>query len=185
MLPSIILTNTLTAFLNPRDKHYPLTISYESGGIDLYDASQGFIYVWKAWTDGSHIYCSNENKQYTLLSDSNITQIDITFDQNMYPCVAYVADGVSKLYWFDTQVNKHITTEYPTINYPRVSLDDKRKFNIGNSDIILAYQREDKLCCRIQRERYGIEHILATDSKKRILWHIGMGKSLRFLFYWR
>ena len=103
----------------------------------------------------------------------------------MRPCIAYVANGISKLYWYDSSLAMQVIDSYPLIRNPRVSLDDKRRFNVANSDIVFAYQREDKLCYRVQRERFGVEHILATDTKKRLLWRIGMGRNNRFLFYWR
>lgn len=185
----LLITNTVTTpFLYPRSKSYPLIESWENGGVALSDPSEELTkYVWQAWTDGTTITVKRDDLDtyHVLITDSNITELDLTFDQNMRPCIAYVANGISKLYWYDTQQAKQVIDAYPLITNPRVSLDDKRRFNVANSDIIFAYQKGDTLCYRVQRERFTIEHVLATNTKKRILWRIGMGRKNRFLFHWR
>lgn len=188
--PLIISDRLATSFSYPRSKNYKLDESWELGGIALSDPSQELTdYIWYGWTDGTNIYCKREDlpQGHLLLSDTHISEIDLTFDQNMHPCVAFVADGVSKLYWYDAQQAKQVTTAFDGISTPRVSLDDKRRFNVANSDIIFGYQKGNQLCYRVQRERYGKEYTIATDTtgKKKGLWRIGMGKNNRFLFYWR
>lgn len=189
-LPEPLVTeNTVTTpFIYPRSKSYPLTESWDNGGVALNDPSQDLTkYVWQAWTDGTTITVKRDDLDtyHVLLMDTNITEVDLTFDQNMRPCIAYVANGISKLYWYDTFQAKQVIDEYPAIRNPRVSLDDKRRFNVSQSDIIFAYQKGDTLCYRVQRERFTVERVLATNTKKRILWRIGMGRNNRFLFYWR
>ena len=186
--PLLIDEGVTTPFLYPRSKSYPLTESWENGGAALNDPSEELTkYVWQAFTDGTTITVKRNDlaTSHVILMDSNITEIDLTFDQNMRPCISYVANGISKLYWYDTQQAKQVIDGYPSIRNPRVSLDDKRRFNVANSDIIFAYQKGDTLCYRVQRERFTIEHVLATNPKKRLLWRIGMGRNNRFLFYWR
>ena len=189
-LPNILHKKELTEFLYPRDKNYPLTESWEVGGEYLNNVGEGLLkYTWFAWTDNENIYIKREDLDNVIkvLSDIDITEIDVTFDQNMNICVAYVSNNISKLYWYDAQQSKQVTTIYPVnIKRPRVSLDDKRAFNISSSDIIFGYQRDEHLCYRLQRDRYSKEYIIATDLKvKRILWRIGMGRDNRFLFFWR
>lgn len=186
--PLLIDGGVTTPFIHPRSKSYPLTESWDNGGVALSDPSEDLTkYVWQAWTDGTTITVkrSDLDTHHVLLMDTNITEVDLTFDQNMRPCIAYVANGISKLYWYDTQQAKQVIDEYPLTTNPRVSLDDKRRFNVANSDIIFAYQKGDQLCYRVQRERFTVERVLATNSKRRILWRIGMGRKNRFLFYWR
>lgn len=189
-LPESLLIDggVTTPFNYPRSKSYPLTESWDNGGVALSDPSQDLTkHVWQAWTDGKTITVkrSDLDTYHVVLMDSNITEIDLTFDQNMRPCIAYVANGIGKLYWYDSQQAMQVITEYPLITNPRVSLDDKRRFNVANSDIIFAYQKCDQLCYRVQRERFSLERVLATNNKRRILWRIGMGRNNRFLFYWR
>ncbi len=186
--PLLIDGGVTTPFLYPRSKSYLPTESWENGGVALSDPSEDLTkYVWQAWTDGTTITVKRDDLDtyHVVLMDTNITEIDLTFDQNMRPCIAYVANGISKLYWYDAQQAKQVIDEYPLITNPRVSLDDKRRFNVANSDIIFAYQKGDTLCYRVQRERFSLERVLATNPKKRLLWRIGMGRNNRFLFYWR
>ena len=186
--PLLIGGGVTTPFNHPRSKSYPLTESWDNGGVALSDPSEDLTkYVWQAWTDGTTITVKRADLDtyHVVLMDSNITEIDLTFDQNMRPCIAYVANGISKLYWYDSQQAKQVITEYADISSPRVSLDDKRRFNVANSDIIFAYQKDDTLCYRLQRQRFSVEYVLATNPKKRLLWRIGMGRKNRFLFYWR
>ena len=186
--PLLIDGGVITPFLHPRSKSYPLTESWENGGVALNDSSEDLTkYVWQAWTDGTTITVKRDDlaTETVLITDSNITEIDLTFDQNMRPCIAYVANGISKLYWYDSLRAMQVIDSFLGVTSPRVSLDDKRRFNVSNSDIIFAYQKGNDLCYRVQRERFGVEHVLATDTNKRILWRIGMGRKNRFLFYWR
>ena len=122
-----------------------------------------------------------------ILKAPKITEIDLTFDQNMRPCVAFVSDSIPKLYWYDTKIGDFNITTFSGILSPRVSLDDKRDFNISNSDIIFAYIKNNGLYYRQQRERFTVEHLLKSyqNNHSKLLWRIGMGINNRFLFYVR
>ena len=175
------------SLLAPRSKTYTLTESWESGGVGLSDTSQGLVsHTWRAWTDSKAIYIQRsdlpKDTVKTLLAAPNITELDLTFDQNMRPVLTYVSGGIAKLYWYDTVSQSQTITDFPNVQNPRVSLDDKRAFNTANSDVIFAYINNDQLCCRYQRERYGIEHVLHQLPPKTQLVKIGMGTANRFLF---
>lgn len=175
------------SLLAPRSKNYAVTESWESGGVGLSDTSQGLVsHTWRAWTDGKAIYIQRsdlpKDTAKTLLSAPNITELDLTFDQNMRPVLTYVSGGIAKLYWYDTVSQSQTITDFPNVQNPRVSLDDKRAFNTANSDVIFAYINNDQLCCRYQRERYGTEHVLHQLPPKTQLVKIGMGTANRFLF---
>lgn len=173
--------------LSPRSRTYALTESWEQGGVGLSDTSQGLMsHTWRAWTDSKAIYIqrsdlSNDTAK-TLLATPNITEIDLTFDQNMRPVLTYVSNDIAKLYWYDTVSQSQVITDFPNVQNPRVSLDDKRSFNTANSDVIFAYINNDQLCCRYQRERYGVEHVLHQLPPNAKLGKIGMGTTNRFLF---
>lgn len=175
------------SLLSPRSRAYPLTESWESGGVGLSDTSQGLSsHTWRTWTDSKDIYIQRsdlpKDTAKTLLAALNITELDLTFDQNMRPVLTYVSGGIAKLYWYDTVSQSQTITDFPNVQNPRVSLDDKRAFNTANSDVIFAYINNDQLCCRYQRERYGIEHVLHQLPPKTQLVKIGMGTANRFLF---
>ena len=173
--------------LSPRSRTYALTESWESGGVGLSDTSQGLVsHIWRAWTDSKAVYIQRsdlpKDTAKTLLSATNITEVDLTFDQNMLPVLAYVSGGIAKLYWYDTVSQSQTITDFPNVQNPRVSLDDKRAFNTANSDVIFAYINNDQLCCRYQRERYDTEHVLHQLPPNAKLGKIGMGTTNRFLF---
>lgn len=191
MLPDNTLTELDRAsFLPPRNKSQTATKCWELGGISLSDTSEPMQYYWYGYIQGNTIYLQRMDAEpiSVLAFTGSVTEMSFTFDQNMRPTIAYVEDGIAKLYWYDSSQSQNVITEYVDITNPRLSLDDKRKFNIGNSDIIFAYVTDhNRLCYRLQRERYGTEHILLTDTTKSDkdpleLFNIGMSTANRFLF---
>ena len=188
--PLLITNRVTTQFLYPRSKSYPLTESWENGGVALNDPTEELTkYVWKAWTDGTSIMVKRDDLDtyHVILTDINITEVDLTFNQNMRPYITYVANDISKLYWYDALQSKQVIDEYPLITNPRVSLDDKRRFNVANSDIIFAYiSKDNKVKYRLQRERFSIEHDSEFDRGDfdggLVLNGIGMGVDNRFVF---
>lgn len=160
---------------------------YEDGGIAINNPSQGLQYqVWQAWIDGGNqIWIGAANTQpIMLIADTDITEVSLTWDQNMNPCVAYVAAGMAKLHWYDSDSNQMVTTEFPGAKTPRVSLDDKREISIrgGISDIIFAYLIDGNLCHRRQRDRFSNEILLAENIPAKGLYKIGMNESRYFQF---
>lgn len=177
-------------FLPPRDKVTSAIESWALGGIALSDTSEGITYQWRGYIDGKAIRLQRDGSEaITILSfTGSVTELSIAFDQNMRPIIAYVEDGIAKLYWYDASASQNITTDFVGATNPRLALDDIRQFNIGNSDVIFAYIADsNRLCYRLQRERYGIEHTLRTDDSKTLiaplkLFEIGMSTDNRFLF---
>lgn len=191
MLPDNTLTELDSAsFLPPRNKSQTATKCWELGGIALSDTSEPMQYYWYGYVKGKGIYLQRSGAEpvAVLAFAGDVTEMSFSFDQNMRPTIAYVENGVAKLYWYDSSVAKNVLTLYPNITNPRLSLDDKRKFNIGNSDIIFAYVTDhNRLCYRLQRERYSAEHVLLTDTTKSNdeplkLNVISMSTANRFLF---
>ncbi|WP_186473971.1 hypothetical protein [Psychrobacter sp. KCTC 72983] len=191
MLPENTLTELDSAsFLPPRNKSQTATKCWELGGIALSDTSEPMRYYWYGYIQGNTIYLQRMDAEpiSVLAFTGSVTEMSFTFDQNMRPTIAYVEDGIAKLYWYDSSQSQNVITEYVDITNPRLSLDDKRKFNIGNSDIIFAYVTDhNRLCYRLQRERYSAEHVLLTDTTKSNdepleLFNIGMSTANRFLF---
>ncbi|MGH8053582.1 MAG: phage tail protein [Stenotrophomonas sp.] len=67
--------------------------------------------------------------------------------------------GTAHLRWYDPTVPGMVTTALAAGTlYPQLTLDDARQFNIGASDVVLSYVRDNILRYRIQRERFGTEH---------------------------
>ena len=100
---------------------------------------------------------------------------------------AFVQNGIARFRWWDSLTSSYQITDLPAgSTSPRASLDDKREFALGSSDIILAYIRDGNLYFRQQRDRYLIEYILYPDLNLAIIdpriQDVGMGINLRFQF---
>lgn len=176
-------------FFGARSGATSKTVDYEDGGIALNDPSQGLLVQrWRA-----RIFDSGKAESRVVLDSSAVpafdwltvpfmTEISFSFDANMRPVVAYVANGQAYLNWYDSVPNEYVTTALDVdVITPRVSLDDKRDVASNGyqlSDVILAYIRGGNLYYRQQRDRYTIERLLATDVNPLI--RIGFNRGLRF-----
>ena len=199
MLPGQVLssTNRPAPFAAPRDiavlcqdrpncgdpsVHDPLD-NYELGGVALNDSSQGMLVkIWRGQLVGDSIVLSADDvAPAAIVTEPGIEEFQFTFDQNMRPAVCYVADGVSKFYWFDALTQSAVTTVYgATYSHLRCAQDDKRFLQGGSSDIILAYVRSENLYFRAQRDRFLVEYLLAEGIEQLV--QVGMNTELRFQF---
>lgn len=191
MLPNGVISESDNSdFLPPRNKITGKLECWELGGVAISNTSQPFQYFWYGFVKGNAIYIQREGHEpiAVLAFFGKVTEMSFTFDQNMRTTIAYVEDNIAKFYWYDSLTSQNVITEYPNIKNPKLSLDDKRNFNVANSDIIFAYISDNnKLCYRLQRERYGAEHVLLVDDTKTELkplelFDIGMSTENRFLF---
>ncbi|WP_043767478.1 hypothetical protein [Algiphilus aromaticivorans] len=180
-----------SAFLGARaNANIGPLLDFEDGGVALQDPSEGLQFqVWKCYrverNDGADhdIVAEDEAGNTTVLyTGADITELSLSFDQNMNTVLAFVEDGQAKLRWFDTQASAMVVTELDAdVRTPRVSLDDKHPLGLPDSDVILAYRRSDDLYFRAQSDRYGVEYLLQeggiTDLEK-----VGMNIGNRFQF---
>lgn len=181
-------------FLSPDNLPTDGTIAYELGGIGLDDPFAGLQYqVWTAQIlnprkSNSFVVISAPNTpQQTLFSFSGISQISLAFDQNMTPAIAFTAQGIAYLWWYDATVPGYVFFQLPNNSHsPNVTLDDKRQLSLDNSfsDIILAYLRDQVLYFRQLRDRFTVEYTLLTNITyhNAQLYKIGMCSTDRLLF---
>ena len=166
MLPNSALSSQqiLGEYLIPDNKKYYPLHDYELGGVGLNDPTQGLQYqVWECFLDGNTVKVTAPNTSpTTVLTDTGITSLTFTFDQNMRPFVSYIASGVAKYWWYDTQTSQQTTTILTGATSISATLDDKRKNQSGTSDIILAYVKNNNLYFLAQRDRYLVERLLKT-----------------------
>lgn len=190
MLPNNAVTATpqVAPFLYPDSRRVSPLEDWEDGGVGIQDPSQGLSgYCWRAFTDPSGIWLQRDGlpAQLWVASPGTVKELAFAFDQNMRPVVAYtLTDATVRLLWFDTLAAAYATTNYGTaIRTPRLCLDDKRSTQSLTSDVIFAYIKGTDLCYRMQRDRYGVERVLAagltTEHKLR---NIGMTTNLRLRF---
>lgn len=153
-------------------------VSRQMGGVALNDPTQG---LWiKPWTcdtvssedplepDLIRVFADDVPPE-TVLTDFAVTQVSLAFDQNMRPTIAFVANGVPKLYWYDSALEQPVVTTLASgVISPRVTLDDHRRLQDSASDIILTYIRDGNLYFCMQRDRYTIEYLLKADINLEI-----------------
>lgn len=160
-------------------------VDYEDGGVGIQDPSRGMLYqVWTARVvgDGSSIVLSAPNTpEFVLVEGVGITHVSLAFDSNMQPIVAFVESGLPRLYWYDSQSGQVEITDFPGIEHPRLSLDDKRRTQIAVRDVIFAYMRSGGLYYRQQRDRFLVERLLKSGVPG-VLKKIGMTDALRLQF---
>lgn len=162
---------------------------YELGGVALNDPSQGLeAQAWTCWAvqslAGFEIRVSwlDGSNESTLLTVPDVEALSFAFDRNMNPAVAWMEDGVCKLWWFDSTISGYTITTFAGATQPRLGLDDKREGASARSDVILGYVRGSSLYYRQQRDRYTVERLLVADVGARQLRNIGMNSRLRFQF---
>lgn len=177
-----------SVFLAPRDRHYPMTVAWSKGSQAINDVSTDLnTHDWTGYIKDGAVYVRRADleEEHKLFDwDKEITQLDFCFDQNMRPTVVFVSEMKSYMYAF--AMNDFSVIELDaTIKSPRIALDNYLLSDIPQSDIILGYTYDGKLCYRVQRERYLKEYHVATDAKKSLLWRIGLMKDGRFGFQWR
>lgn len=174
--------------LSPEDRLQ----DWEMGGVALNDPSQGLeVQLWKFTlevaedTGDSFVYVEAPSVAKVLmfsLPAGYISEIAGAFDQNMNPMVAYQTSGSAKIWWWDPTVTGMVHTTLPAgcIDL-RCSLDDKRRFNVAASDVILSYVRGGSLYCRLQRERYLTEHLLQDNISRLVC----SAMNVSWCFQWR
>lgn len=157
-------------------------IDYESGPIAIQDPSKGNEYqVWRSRMENNFVYLSAPNTpEFIVLDLPKVTEISFTFDQNANLCYVYVQDDLAYMYWYDTSIGDY-RTDYlgDGVITPRVSLDDKRSTQTSISDVLLFYQKGSNLYMKQQRDRYLIEHLVATGCTDGVV-KCGMMRNWRF-----
>lgn len=160
-------------------------IDHEDGGVGLQDPSGGLFYqVWTArvLSDGSGVSLGAPNTpEFVFIQGVDITHVSLAFDSNMQPVIAFVESGVSKLYWYDAQSGQDEVTDFPGVDSPRLTLDDKRESQSIARDVIFSYVRSGNLYYRQQRDRYGVERLL-MEGVPGVFRKIGMSDRLRLQF---
>lgn len=158
---------------------------YESGGVGLDDGSEGLLVQdWTCDIDGNNIVVEDSHgHRTTVLTRPGVTEASLAFDNNMRATLAYVQDGVVKLWWFDSVPGQMVDSSFPGAHSPRLSTDDKRPMHQSDNDVIFAYLRDGALYYRQQRDRYLVERQLyaGIDPLFRLR-NVGMNRALRLQF---
>lgn len=181
------LTATLGVILPPDSLgRSSLTVDYEQGGIALNDGTQGLqIQDWRIQLVGDEVRVSHEPyaDETILFTEAGITELSLSFDQNMNPSIAYVANGRAKLYYYDTALESMtILTLAADVRSPFLTMDDKRGVatELNWNDVLLFYLRSGFLYYRQQRDSFSIERVLhEVPWEKARIRRAGMNDGLR------
>lgn len=161
--------------------------SYEMGGVALNDPSQGLrVQLWTVrLVEGDVMLGAPGVPETVQFSAPALTEVDVAFDQNMQPFVAYMEGTVAKFWWYDplTASMEFVTLPAGCLNV-RCTLDDKRATQVGQNDIILAYMKNGDLCYRQQRDRFTIERVLFDNVGGQLV-AVGMSAQNRLQFHIR
>lgn len=185
-IPILSSTPVVGAVRAPDNMPKRPLVDYELGGVALSDNSMGTTYqTWRAWFDrplgGVFIEAPN-TPPIKIFEQSDIEWLSFCFDQNMRWSATYtLTNNKSYLRWYDSAQGGYSITELQeNVISPFLTLDDKRATQSGNSDIVLAYIKEQKVCLRVQRERFQIVHIWAEKIPKDwIIRNFGMSNKMR------
>lgn len=173
-------------YLPPDDESPGRLEDVEAGGIAVQDTSTGLMsHRWRAWVDGSDVWLQRDGASPALqFSAGGITDLALAFDQNMRTQIAYRTSAETLfLRWYDSVIEAYVTTSFGQGRCPKLTLDDKRMSQTGNSDVIFAYIRNGTLYHRKQRERFAVERALkASIPDNIVLKSVGMTRSLRLQF---
>lgn len=184
-----IKTKELYLFKEPKNRLHSMLEAWTDGGPVLNNAAEGLTgYNWQAFIRDDNVIVKREDQtdEHIIFNKPGIQQLDFTVDQNMRPFSTYVIQDKAYYWHFNSEDSTYSEVALPLdIKYPRCELDKRDLADIPSSDIILGYTRAGNLCYRIQRERYRIERIIATDPKKSMLWKIGKLQDDRFGYQWR
>lgn len=176
---------------DPAKRPGDFLVDYERGGIALNDPSQGQrVQIWRLEVERNNsnvsqwdFYVSAPTVPRTLLLSANdVTEAALAFDQNMRPFIAYVAAGVTRIWWYDPGVPGQVTTVLGTgYKSPRCTTDEKRSWHTSISDIELFYIRNGNLYERRQRDRFLVEKFHKTVGPNAELVSLTMGTGNRLV----
>lgn len=168
---------------------HPLT-TYEAGPYDVEDTTKGILYqtwrlTWDMGTGDFTLYAETEGWSYVIGNSFDVVSASFTFDKAGRVTFAWTNSVSSYLYWYDTGQGQTVTDDIGNdIFTPTVYLDDKRNTQNQANDMLLWYTKSDgagkyNLYMKIQRERFLIEHEMATGLDAYYIIACGMHKGLR------
>jgi hypothetical protein len=188
MIPENIITIADgEEFSPPRDDPYLPIISRHIGGEFLSISTSDLqTHSWAAeYIDGEIIIYRDDspNNKVAVIIANDVTSISLAFDSSMRPTIAYIQDGIGKLYYYNTATQAVETLEFTGVTSAQVVNDDPRPELTEFNDIIFAYTKNNNLYYRQQRDRYTIEYLAASDiGENNILKRLGPTSGLRLQF---
>lgn len=186
-LPNLSSPAIQADFLMPYNRGKAALVDHARGGVALLDASKGLnVKNWICEVSESGVYISSYDvapfKVETLVGIPS--WISMAFDQNMHYVLAYTleSDSNSFLYFFDSAQGAYVEYLLGRVHTPFVRMDDVRDAAQSTREVVLSYIKDNSLCVRVQRDRFGAEHVLTPSAGSKII-QCGMNKANRFQWY--
>jgi len=181
-----------SAYLQPDGNQRILSEDWERGPLALEDITAGLFYQdWKLTWDFNTGDFTVTPQSYgfaskVLFGVPGVTQCSLAFDKTGHVNIAYTSNGMPYLYWYDTVAAGWLTTALPgAVNCPTLTLDDKRKMESANNDIILWWTEDQgggsyTLYRALQRDRFDplVPKLMQSGLPKNIF-KCGMHDGLR------
>ena len=142
--------------------------------------------MWELYYDASNIKLKSltTNKTYSIKAVTGVEKLSFSFTLNMVLTYVYLKDKRTYLNYYDTTSQKNVEVVFDNMDHPKLVYDDMRGSQTNNSDVVFVYVNTytNKLCCRLQRDRYTIEYELTSLQKNVRLVRVGMSTALRLKF---
>ena len=143
---------------------------------------------WAAYVDAGDLYLSdtvNLTNTLILSEPDGIAKVALAFDQNANDTYAYITElGELKLRFYDSLIPGDSLVSFGTAQSVTLTMDMKYYPSSGQSDILLYYIRDGAIYCRVQRDRFLIEHSTPVTTGASRLLDSGMRKDYRFQVRW-
>lgn len=191
MMPDNVLSSraVVAGSVDPVKRPGDFLVDWERGGIGLNDPSLGLrVQIWKLEVERDQLETSKWNfslsapsfPKTVVYSANDVSEAALAFDQNMRPFITFVANGITKMWWYDTSVPGQVTTTLGSgFRSPRCLTDEKRPWHLDISDINLWYVRNSNLCVRYQRDRFLIEYVMRSVGPQAELVSVTMSTGQR------
>lgn len=162
---------------------------WEMGGIGLQQPAEGlqiqpWYFYWTPEDSKVRVQPSPPNGTPTeLFTEAEVFELSGTFDQSMRWTVAtMVWGGGVTLRWYDSAIASYVVTPFEGLSAFKLCHDDKRRMSIelGNSDILFTYIKNNNVYVRNQRDRFSIEYLLYAGVPNNLrITHFGMADTNR------
>lgn len=176
-------------FLSPDGDARHFLQDFEMGPVALNDTSEGINYqkwtlTWDAGTGDFTVTPDSGPPVVGVINAANVINCSLAFDNAAHVNISYVQAGnIGNLYWYDTVAIGYETRVFTEeISSMMLSLDDKRKTQTNNADIILwailVEAGKYNLYTLEQRDRFEDFYPMLMDTYPSVL-KCGMHEELR------
>lgn len=163
MIPEWSSSPIFSQFLPPRNEGQadPL-LAKDFGPVALQDPSEGVrVKVWTARLEEGVLWIGADDVSETILFTRSVdvdpvNKIDLTFNQNGDPFIAFEQSGQIYIYWHDPLEGDNTFRHIAPGEDPFCHLDERRPEFSGISDIILVYKSGGVLYWAEQRDRFTV-----------------------------